>query len=110
MLIEFTFYFFHIEAGLKNHFKFQLAIWASSSHVLLAQGNYLLVIANDFVRVSCPARKPTHPRRPLGLFLSPAKSQKVYVLGKMITQKKNLTILHMMLTQRKKKRFSKTES
>ena len=25
MLIEFTFHFFHIEAGLENHFKFQLA-------------------------------------------------------------------------------------
>ena len=88
MLIDFTFHFFHIEAGHENHFKFQLAIWVSSSHVLLAQGNYLLVIVNDFVRVSCPARKPTHARRLLGVFSSPAKSQKVYVLGKMITQKK----------------------
>ena len=82
MLIEFTFHFFLIDAGFENPFEFQLVIWAISSHVLLAQGNYLLVVVNDFVRVSCPARKPTHPRRLLGFFLSPAKSQNVYALGK----------------------------
>ena len=106
MLIEFTFHFFHIEAGHENHFKFQLAIWVSSSHVLLAQGNYLLVIVNDFVRVSCPARKPTHAEtETAGGFLEPCEEPKSLRTRENDHPEKTLTTLRMMLTQRKKKVF-----
>ena len=30
--------------------KFQLVLWASSSHILLAQGHFLLDLVNDFIR------------------------------------------------------------
>ena len=36
-------------AGLAKN-EFQLVLWVSSSQILLAQGRFLLVLVNDFVR------------------------------------------------------------
>ena len=36
--------------GLKKDFKFQLVLWASISHISLAQGHFLLVSVYDFSR------------------------------------------------------------
>ena len=33
----------------KGNLEFQLVLWASSSHILPAQGHFLLVLVNDFV-------------------------------------------------------------
>ena len=37
-------------SGLEKNLKFQLVLWASSSHILPAKGHYLLVLVNDIVR------------------------------------------------------------
>ena len=34
----------------KNLNNFQLVLWASSCHILLDQGHFLLVLVNDLVR------------------------------------------------------------
>ena len=66
--------------------EFKLDLWASKSHVLFNQGNYLLVLANDLdrgwnvrgkwaLKVTCPARKSTCPRRHNRTFFEPCKCQ-----------------------------------
>ena len=43
---------FRVLRFLNYHKKleFQLVLWASSSHILLARGQFLLVLVKDFIR------------------------------------------------------------
>ena len=36
--------------GHEKKIEFQLVLWASSCHIFLAQGHFLLVSVNDFIR------------------------------------------------------------
>ena len=44
--------------GLKK-LEFQLVLWASSSHILLVQGHFLLVLVNDLLEDDLPGPLPT---------------------------------------------------
>lgn len=48
------FYFFPEErsvyAGVEKKIEFKLVLWASTFHIFLAQGHFLLVVVNNFVR------------------------------------------------------------
>ena len=68
--------FEYIVTGLeeKNNVSYQLVISASCSHILFAQGYFLLVFVNDLVRgevhgplpiglkITCPARRSVCPK------------------------------------------------
>ena len=39
-----------VYAGVEKKIEFKLVLWASAFHIFLAQGHFLLVVVNNFVR------------------------------------------------------------